>query len=390
MGIKSIFFNDLKPKQIEAKSGIQSFSTPFGKIGAGNLSTPYVYNYGQSQQYIRFGEDNLYPQIINQIYHTSPLNGAIINFKTNAVIGGGFELISNDTSGVHKVKEYTFIKKNKLKKVMRQSTKDLIMHGRICILVDPTQGKDIKLTRVGPEKVRVNTNKSNYTVSDDWSSSRDMKQYPAYNHNLKVVSMFCYELDGDGGQDIYPIPSYCSALNWAFLDGESSYLHKNNIINSIFPSFMIKLAKKFGSDVELQAFKNTIEGAKGAQQAGRIITFIGNDESELPEIVPIPVQNNDKLFTQTDERIDANISRAHSIDPLLVGIRVSGKLGSGTDIQIGYTIFEKNVVMPLREMMEEFGDELLNIGNINSTLTINNFQIIDGIIVDKTEENPNE
>ena len=358
------------------------FSTPFGKIGEGNLSLPFVRGYG-SERYIRFGNDNLFPQIVNQMYFQSALNGSIINYKANATIGGGYEMTSNDTTAVQKVKEYTFIKKNKFNKLMRQLTKDLIMHGRVCIIIDPTM-KDISIKRVGPEKVRVNISKTLYTISDDWARSVGMYEIKPYYVGATEKTLFVYEIDGDAGQDIYPIPQYCSALNDAFLDGEMSYLQKSNIINSIFPSFMIKLAKKFGSQDEINQFKDTINKAKGAPNAGRIMTFVANSPDQLPTIETIPTNNNDKIFDSTLQRVDANICRAHSIDPLLMGIRISGSLGNGNELQQSYVIFEKNVVMPLREMMEEVADELLFIAGINSTIKINNYQIIGEEIVDKT------
>ena len=378
-----LFNFNKKVTTVENGPLISTFSTPFGKIGEGNLSTPWVKAYG-SESYVRFGYDNLYPQLINQIYYVSPLNGSIINFKTNAVIGGGFELTSPaDRDAKQKVAEYTFMKKNKFNKLMKQATKDLIMHGRICVIIYP--GDDTKIERIGPEKVRNNKDKTLYTISDDWSTQTGMWTLPRWKPGCTTKSMYVYEIDGDAGQDIYPIPQYCSALNWAFVDAESSYLHKSNIINSIFPSFMIKLAKKFSNQEEINQFKDTINKAKGAPAAGRIMTFVANDPSQLPEIVPIPTNGNDTLFTQTDERIDANISRAHSIDPIIMGIRVSGKLGSGNDIKESYKIFEKNVVMPLREEMTEFADDLLSIANINSNIKINNFQIIGDEIINKTQ-----
>jgi hypothetical protein len=364
-----------------------TFSTPFGKVGKGDLAAPYIRSYG-SESFCRFGNDNLYPQLINQMYYKSPLNGSIINFKTNAVIGGGFNLISNDTSAEQKIKEYTFIKRNKFKKLMRQFSKDLIMHGRVCVIIDPS-GKDVRITRVGPEMVRNNWNKTIYTVSTDWSRSIDMVEYQPYNPTLKDRSMWVYEIDGDAGQEIYPLPQYISASNWFFIDGEMSYLQKSNMINSIFPSFMITLAKKFKTQEEKDEFVRTVNNAKGAPEAGRIMTFVADLAEQLPNITAIPTNTNDKLFTETTEAIQSNIAFAHSIDPLLMGIRVSGKLGSGNDIAISYQIFEKNVVMPLREMMTEIGDELLSIGGINATIEINNYQIIDNVIVDKTDETKN-
>lgn len=378
------FFNFGKKQEIKIEEGplYSTFNTPFGKIGEGNLSLPYVRGYG-SERYVRFGNDNLFPQIVNQMYFNSALNGSIINYKANATIGGGFELISNDTSAVQKVKEYTFIKKNKFSKLMRQLTKDLIMHGRVCVIIDPTM-KDISIKRVGPEKVRVNISKTLYTISDDWARSVGMYEIKPYYVGCNEKTLFVYEIDGDAGQDIYPIPQYCSSLNDAFLDGEMSYLQKSNIINSIFPSFMIKLAKKFGTQDEINQFKDTINKAKGAPSAGRIMTFVANSPEQLPTIETIPTNNNDKIFDSTLQRVDANICRAHSIDPLLMGIRISGSLGNGNELAQSYTIFEKNVVMPLREMMEEVGDELLFIADVKSSVKINNYQIIGEEIVDKT------
>jgi hypothetical protein len=378
-------FNNKKETTVVASEDgplYSQFSTPFGKIGEGNLSLPYVRGYG-SERYVRFGNDNLFPQIVNQMYFQSSLNGSIINYKANAIIGGGYEITSNDTTAVQKVKEYTFIKKNKFNKLMRQLTKDLIMHGRVCIIIDPTM-KDISIKRVGPEKVRVNITKSFYTISDDWARSVGMYELPCHYVGAKEKTLFVYEIDGDAGQDIYPIPQYCSALNDAFLDGEMSYLQKSNIINSIFPSFMLKLAKKFGSQDEINQFKDTINKAKGAPNAGRIMTFVANSADQLPTIETIPTNNNDKIFDSTLQRVDANICRAHSIDPLLMGIRVSGALGNGNELVESYNIFEKNVVMPLREMMEEVADELLFIAGVNSTIKINNYQIVNGVIIDRT------
>lgn len=367
---------------VETNPLYSTFSSPFGKVGTGNLSLPYVRGYG-SEMYVRFGNDNLYPQLINQMFYQSPLNGSIINFKTNATIGGGYELICADESAAQKVKEYSFIKKNKFNKLVRQMTSDLIMHGRIAFIIDPT-GKDITIKRVGPEKVRNNSSKTIYTICDDWMLSSGMYSLPAYNPGLTCKSLFVFEIDGTAGQDIYPIPQYCSALNDSFLDGEMSYLQKSNIINSIFPSFMIKLAKKFGSQDEIDQFKNTIEKAKGAPAAGRIMTFVANTPEQLPTIESIPTNQNDKIFDSTLQRVDANICRAHSIDPLLMGIRVSGSLGNGNELSQSYTIFEKNVIMPLRAMVEECADELLSIAGVNSTIKINNFQIVNDVIVDNT------
>ena len=136
------------------------------------------------------------------------------------------------------------------------------------------------------------------------------------------------------------------------------------------------------SKEELQQIKDTLNKAKGAQEAGKVISFFANSPEMMPKIEAIPTNQNDQLFLQTDERIDSKICQAHKIDPIIFGIRVSGKLGSGTDIQIAYTIFEKSFVMPMREEIEYIANDLADISGVKGLITINDYQIVDNQIVE--------
>lgn len=383
------FFNNKKTDvmvQPQVPDTYQTFSTPFGIIGKGNLSLPYIRSYG-SESFIRFGTDNIYPQLINQMYHQSPLNGAIINFKRNAVIGGGWEYISQSTNGSDKVKEYAFIKRNKLKKLLYQTTLDLIMHGRITLIVTQSD-KGVSFKRIGPELVRNNKDNTIFTTSDDWALSSNMKQYKAYQPGIMGDTIFEYAPSkGEAGQEHYPIPQYCSALNSAYLNGEIPFLQKSNLINAIFPSFMLTMAKKFASDDEAKAFKKQIDHAKEPQEAGRILAFVANSVDQLPTLTAIPRNENDKLFTETIDAVQTSICTAHNIDMLIIGLRVPGKLGSGSELPMAYSIFEKNVVLPLREQMEEFADEILLMGGLTSSIEINEYKIVDNVIVEQPNKN---
>jgi len=390
MGLKDFFFIKQKPKVeiTNNTSNYDYYSTPFGTIGKGDLALPFVRAYSHSEPYIRFGTDNLFPQLINQLYYTSPLNGGIINFKANSVIGGGYIVDSKTKTAKEKVDEYRFIKQINLDKLSRQLTKDLIMHERVTLLICNKNGvKTVK--RISPEKVRNNVDKTIFTVCEDWSRNIDIKQYPPYTPHCKEDSIYLYENDLVAGQEYYPIPSYCSSNNWMFLDGQMSLLQKSNILNSIFPSYFITMAKKFESDAESQAFKQTIERAKGAPEAGRIMAFVSEFPENLPNVTALPQNNNDKLFTENVTNLEANICRAHQIDPLIMGIRVSGKLGSGNELKQAYTIFEKNVVMPLRRQMTEIFNDIMVIGGFVSTIEIQNYQIIEEQII-QTKTNSNE
>lgn len=373
--------------QVVEGNNYQAFSTPFLKVGEGNLSLPYVNPRQQVNGYIRFGSDNLYPQLLNQMYFTSPLHGAIVDYKTNAAVGGGFELtISKDATAMEKVDVYTFDKRVNLKKMIPVVTKDVIIHNRVYFYLCFNQiGDVIKIKHIGAEKVRRDKYGENYFICDDWNSQIDIKTIKPYKWGTNQRECLYVWESHSVGQDVYPLPQYSSAMNWAFLDGEMSYLQKSNIINSIFPSFAMMFPKKPQSEEEKVAIKNTIDKAKGAQNGGKAIAFFANNQESLPKIESIPTNSNDNLFQNTTESIDSKICQAHIIDPILMGIRVSGKLGSGSDIKQAYIIFEKNTIIPLRGIIEEIFNDLMEICQVKATLTINNFQIVNETIVERDE-----
>lgn len=373
--------------QVVEGNNYQAFSTPFLKVGEGNLSLPYVNPRQQVNGYIRFGSDNLYPQLLNQMYFTSPLHGAIVDYKTNAAVGGGFEItVDKNATAMEKVDVYTFDKRIKLKKLLPVLTKDVIIHNRVYFYLCFNQiGDLVKIKHIGAEKVRRDKYGENYFICDDWNSQIDIKTLKPYKWGVNQKECLYVWESHSVGQDVYPLPQYSSAMNWAFLDGEMSYLQKSNIINSIFPSFAMMFPKKPQSEEEKIAIKNTIDRAKGAANGGKAIAFFANSQDQLPTIESIPTNSNDNLFQTTTESIDSKICQAHIIDPILMGIRVSGKLGSGSDIKQAYIIFEKNTIIPLREIVEDIVNDLMEISKLKATFTINNFQIVNETIVERDE-----
>lgn len=380
-------FINSKPKGPEVVEGYQSFSTPFLPVGRGNLTLPYVNGRYVQESWVRFGEGNLYPELLNQMYYSSPLHGAIVDFKTNAVIGGGFNIITDKLTPQEKLDMYSFEKKVNLKHTVKAVTRQLILHNRVYFkLYFGEKRKLIKVENISPEKVRISPCRKYYYLSDDWSTRIDTEKIKPYHIACSdEIQLYCYEVKSVG-QDYYPLPTYTSALNFAFLSGELSYFAKSNIQNSVFPSFAMMFPKRPQSEEEKHMIKETIDRLKGAANAGKAVAFFANSADQLPKIESLPTNDNDKLFHEASALNTEQICFAHTIDPILLGVRTSGSLGNGSDIKQAYVIFEKNVVMELRMQITTILNELLTIAKIPADFTINNFQIIGDAIVEVDEE----
>jgi len=374
------FFKTVKHEIVE---GYQSFSTPFLKVGGANLTLPYVNGRNQTNGYIPFGQDNLFPELLNQIYYSSPLHGSIVGYKVNAAVGGGFNIVTDRLTPQDRLELYTLERKLNIKKVVPAVTQQLILHNRVYFkLCFDDKMKLTKIVNLSPEKLRVNLDRKRYYICDDWASRIGVQEIRRYTPTSRdYEQLFVYEVDSIG-QDYYSLPSYTSALNFAFLSGELSYFAKSNIQNSIFPSFAMMFPKKPQSEEEKNMIRNTLDRLKGAANAGKAVAFFSNNAEQMPKIEALPNNNNDGLFQEASQLNTEQICFSHTIDPILMGIRTTGSLGNGSDIKQAYIIFEKNVVMPLRDMVADIFNELLFIAKIDADFTINNYQIINEAIVE--------
>jgi len=329
-----------------------------------------------------------YPELLNQMVFSSPLHGAIVDYKTNAVIGGGFDIKVEGATPKDLLELYTFEKKINIKKVARAVTEQLIVHNRVYFrLVFDEKMKLKRVHNVSPEKVRRGRQENQYFICEDWSARINIQDIKRHHPSCTDrEQLFVYEVE-TLGQDWYPLPKYSSALNFAFLSGQLSYFAKSNIQNSIFPSFAIMFPKRPQSEEEKNVLRNTIDKLKGAENAGKTAAFFANSQDQLPKIESIPTNSNDKLFQEASGLNTEQICFAHTIDPILMGVRTTGSLGSGSDIKQAYVIFEKNVVMPLREQVQDIFNEILHIAKLGfADFSINNFQIINESIVERDEQ----
>lgn len=384
MGLKEFFSfgkQELLTQEIPNTSSSShfAFSTPFFKIGKGNLSSPHINKYyTENGGYVRFGSDNLYPQTLNQLYYQSAIHSACIDFISLSVSGGGYTWKDQKVTAEQVVKQKAFEKINKFSKVSHSLTRDYVIHRRVCVLISEAPNGSKRFQRLDPSTIRNHVKLNKFAYSTDWSRGNfEVIEYQRWKPESKEKETLYVYQEETPGQDIYPIPSYNSILNWAYLDSEQSFFHKSNIQNSVFPSAVIRRPKEFGSVDEIEKFKKEIGSKQGADNAGRLVVLTGNGIDDVPEFIPVQANKNDSLFTETAKELKDNIAIAHKINPSIMGIKVAGSLGNSQELEMSYAIFEKNVVMPLRETMNEILNDLVDICNINNTVYLNEFQIIE-------------
>jgi hypothetical protein len=376
----SIVKRELQPKQVLTSTSVQPFSLTIAEL-------PKIVE-RKNKDYVLWGEDNLYPNKLNEVSLGSAIHGAILKTKTKMTHGDGFLINGSTTKEESDAKvaslpanqkaEYDFLMKNKvggesLQKVVKKLANDFQIYGCYAfeVLFNQDFTKIAGIKHVDVRNVRSgkleNGKVKKYYYSRDWSDIRNNipKEIEAYYEGNKDSYNQLY-FTKVGTLDYYGIPAYVGALNWIYTDMQLGIFHNANISNGMNPGLHFKFyklpASKLEEDEIIAGIKKTWQGA---DKTGKMVATFSEGKETAMDIQPIEVSNLDKQLVHLAELCDKKILSAHQLTtPLLAGISVSGQLGGNTELELGYTIFD-NVAMEADRQM--ISDDLQWIFNYNKT-----------------------
>lgn len=352
-----------------------------------DLSKPFVDDYfNRGFSFVHFGETNLHPQILNQLYVSSPMHQACCNFKKYSLIGDGYEWQGmKDLSMEEQIKIKQFENMSSLQQSSIKITLDWIKHGRVIALVRYSKKYD-KYTHfrlVDPESIRNNLvglfqdRPTRYFYSRDWTRSMaqmELKPYALDNYDEWQVLEIRNEV---GGFRSYGVPDWMSSANWQSVSADLGLLHKSAIENGIQPSVIWKFPYEMSPDERYRWEQAMKEQGKGARNYGRAIKVEAQGKDLMPELEVVKTTDNHKIFEQTSKEQKEEIAISHNINPALMGVRIAGSLGATEEIEFSAKQFEKIWINENRGIVERFINEIAEVCGIKSKMKIKKTNVID-------------
>jgi hypothetical protein len=351
-----------------------------------DLSQPFVDDYyNRGFNYVFFGEENNYPQILNQLYISSPMHQACCNFKKFSAIGNGYEWENYISLSVaEKIALKQFETQNSFKKSMRKLTLDFIKHGRAIVMLryDQNYKRYMDFKVIDPENIRnnhvglFNNKPTRYFYSRDWINNNAQMQITPYKiGNTDEYQIL--ELRNDvGGFRAYGMPDWISSANWQKVGADIALLHKSAIENGIQPSVIYKYPYIMSPDERALWEQGMRKNAKGARNYGRAMKIESQGKDMQPDVDIVNTTDNHALFEQTSREYKEEVAISHNINPALMGVRVAGSLGATEEIEFSAEQFKKLWVNDNRETIEEFLNEIALICGVKTTLKINETDIL--------------
>lgn len=387
------FTNKNKNKETPTNKGNDlSFSLSYD-YGNRDLSKPCIEErfYGGGG-YIPFGEDNLYPQLIDSLYVSSSAHSSIVNFKLNSIVGGGFDFKDIDKVSNEEYKEIKkFIYTNNLHDLTEKVVKDFINSGRCYILLTYSKEKKkyVKSRHISSSSIRNDRRElfkdiEKYFHSEDWKYIESLKEispyYPGCQEKYQIIELSNHV----SGVKSYGLPDWIGAANWVFTDTDLAYLNKQNLINLVDPGAIINFPYEPTPQGQ-QKINNMLSSNSGSKHYKRKWVFFNDGKDSSPEVTFPNPTNDTGSFKDTDQMMKENISIAHQVNPILIGVQYAGKLGATNEIEMAWDLFKQNWLIRNKSKLEEFFNMYCSIMGINHTFYFKEYSIIQNLNED-TEE----
>lgn len=320
----------------------------------------------RNNKWINYGDDNLYPQYLLDVFNNrSNKHKAIINKKVDMEVGNG---IGITTEALKKVVQNKFSELNLEEISTRIAFDNEIMGGFSLLLRWNSEGsKIVAIDYIPFNKCRLSPNEDKILVSKDWANVRRQENAPteyAIYDPLKAKEdkkQIFYFTNYTNGIDYYPLPYYSSTLNWIELDYEISNFHLNSVRNGFMPGFLLNFATGIPSEDEMDAaYKEFERKYTGSDNAGKFILTFSNGTEEAPNLEPIQMNDSDDRFLMLQKQVQEEIFVAHSVtNPQLFGIRVAGELGGKDELLESLAIFQSTYISGKQKVIEDQLNKIL-------------------------------
>jgi ribosomal protein S25 len=319
--------------------------------------------------YIKYGENNDYPEYIVDLYNKSSKHSAIIKSKVHYITGNGWSGQPDAQGFIDKANRV-----ESLDDLTRKVSLDIeIFGGAYLEVIWDLSGNLAELWHCDYTKIRTNKDNTQYWYKEDW---KDNKVKPivvaAFNPKHPTGKQILYIKEYRPNIGIYGLPSYFAALNYIESDIEVSKHILGNAQTGFSASKLITLPNGEPNDEEKRNVDNRLRKTySGADGKKYMIAFV-NDISRKPVVDDLGTSDLTKEdFSRIDELIQTNIFSGHQVTtPSIMGIAEAGKLGSRTEMRDGYEIFKNTYVNAKQMHLESVFNMLAKFKGVTTEIKI--------------------
>ena len=310
-----------------------------------------------NQGFINYGDDNLFPQYLIDLYKSSATHNALCTSIAYMIYGDG---VQADTLEARlKIEEWG------LQDEVRKACLDLKIQGgfalEVVYSIDRTTIAKVRhcpFENIRSAEVDHDEKVNFYYYSKDWSDKscepeivRCFDPSDAVDYPVQIL----YVKPFSPGSYYYPKPDYIGSIDYIELDKEIGKYHINNIKNGLAPSFTIHFKNGIPAQEERLRIRNDIERQlAGATNAGKFIVTYSDSPDRKPDFEPFPLSDADKQYQFLSTEVSDKIMVGHRVvSSAMFGVKTAGQLGNTQELEIASGLFDRQVIKPYQRIVKD-------------------------------------
>lgn len=377
----------IKDPIVKKKGAVKRLKLSFNK----EIQKP-KFEEDKAKGWIKYGDKNLFPDFLLDIFFKSGKHNSIINRKIKMVAGSGFE----EKKGSETALENENGSHNAHQMAKLCASDQEIFKGFAIVVRWNDKKTEIGAYDYMPfHKVRQGIEEGEFFISNDWSNVKKKENKPekilAFNteplpKNFKTLSeeeqklhlvQICYFVDVSVGTDAYPIPNYYSNIEWILTDNEIGKFSYNLARKNFLGGFHIGFHNGIPEDDERQQAKDDFKAEYGGTEGEDIIITFSEPDGKEVSFNPLPSAGNENIFADTEKRAQENIFIAHEVvNPILFGIREPGQLGAKNELEESLAIFQAVYIEDKQNNLEEVFNKIFERMGVKDWITLNTYSLV--------------
>lgn len=359
-------------------------------------------------EWISFGEDNLYPNYLLELFLGSAINGALIKSIGAMIYGEGLAATNTDdnTDTKESYLRLTELLHNSDDDVLKDLAMDLKLFGGcyVNVIWSRDRSKIAKMKHIPAQYIRsgkmIDGEIRTYYYSADWSKAKKGEYKP------RPYSAFSTEDRSNASQilmirDKNPAlfygfaPDYVAATDWIQMELEIAQFHLSNITSGMTPSMHVGFSNGVPTEEERRTIERQLnQKFAGSGNAGKILITFNDGKETAPVIEPIQMNDAQSAWEGMSKQAVTQILAGHRcVSPLLFGIRTEtgGGLGSNADeLRDAYSLFNNTVVVPFQNTLLKGLNKIFRVNDINLDLYFKTLKPADFIDLEVTKTQSEE
>ena len=340
-----------------------------------------VFSEIRNKDYIKYGEDNNYPNFLVTLFNRSAKHNAILTAKQLYIAGQGLAFNTDGLTTEKIVSTQALIQNpnpyENLHSISSKMALDIELFGGCYLHIIKTKDKKniAEVYHLDYCKLRSNKDNTKIYYSEHWlnddgtdnSSIRpeQITEYPAYGSKDydKGKDGVLYYKQYRPNIETYTLPEYIGGVPAIITDAEIANYHRASIQNGFMGGTMITFASGVPSEEEMSTIEKQLKRKfVGTDRANSLVIDFVDDPARAPQIQQLTGNDFDKRYEALNKTIQEEIFVSHKIvSPMLFGVRVEGQLGGRNEMATAFQLFQNTYITPKQNQIEEILNELVGL-----------------------------